>query len=282
VDAQLIGHVIARRAGVPHVTEEQGGAGIHRKWHHALAARMVAPRAARVVAVSESQLPDLHGLGYGQAAVRVIPNAVPSPGARQDRVALRRKLGVGEGDTLALLVSVLRPEKRADVFVEAVARARCRDPRIRGLIAGGGPQLDAIRALAAAAGDGIRALGERADIPELMGAADIVCLSSDVEGLPMTVLEAMASARPVIATDVGGVRDAVLPGRTGLLVERRDVVRFADALVELAANPLRAREMGVEGERVHRERFTIERRVDAYAEMLAELTQEPPTPDHHS
>jgi glycosyltransferase involved in cell wall biosynthesis len=279
IDAQLIGHAVAVRAGAPHVTEEQGGLGIHRKRHHVLAARLFAPRVERVVAVSESQLPDLVKLGYRRSAVRVIPNAVALPQPAREPADVRRELGVAPDDVLALLVSVLRPEKRADVFVEAIARARERDPRIRGVVAGGGPRLDAIRAQASPAGDGVLVLGERSDVPELMGAADVVCLSSDVEGVPMTVLEAMAVGRPVIATDVGGVRDAVVAGQTGVLVPPRDPAAFARALVALAGDPDRARRMAAEGRRRYLEHFTIEERVREYSAMLGELVGHPRSSD---
>ena len=95
------------------------------------------------------------------------------------------------------------------------------------------------------------------------------------EGLPVTVLEAMALERPVIATDVGGVRDAVIPGRTGLLVGQGDVVAFAEALVELAGDTQRARAMGIEGKHRYLEAFTIDRRVEAYVRMLSELLASP-------
>ena len=101
--------------------------------------------------------------------------------------------------------ATLRPEKRAEVFVEAVRRGHAQEPRLRGAIVGGGPQLAHVQSLAAEAPDVVRALGERSDVPDLIEAADVVCLTSSFEGLPMTVLEAMALSRPVVAMRVGGI-----------------------------------------------------------------------------
>ena len=77
---------------------------------------------------------------------------------------MRAELGVDGEDVLALLVATLRPEKRAAAFVEAVRRAQRAEPRLRGVIAGGGPELERVRTLAAATPDVVRALGERSDV----------------------------------------------------------------------------------------------------------------------
>jgi glycosyltransferase involved in cell wall biosynthesis len=268
IDAHVIGTAIARRAGAPIVNVEQGGIGIHRGLHRRLLTKLVAPSTDRVVAVSEAQRPELLDLRYRPAAITVIPNGTAASKPARSRGEMRADLGLADEDVVVLEVATLRPEKRADVFVDAVAEARRRDARIRGLLAGGGPQLEAMRQRAAAAGDAVRVLGERRDVVELMHCADAVCLSSDVEGLPMTLAEAMAASRPVIATAVGGVLEAVVPGRTGWLVPRGDPEAFAEAIVELAGDLDRAEKMGAEGLERYRERFTVEAMVAAYEELL--------------
>ena len=110
-----------------------------------------------------------------------------------------------DDDFLAILVATLRPEKRPDLFVAAIAAATRRDRRIHGLVVGGGPELERTRTLAG--GRRIDAgIGSREAVGELVAAADAVCLTSDVEAAPMSLLEAMALGQPVIATDVGGSR----------------------------------------------------------------------------
>ncbi len=273
VDAQVLGQVIADRAGAAHVTVEQGGVGIPRRRHRALLTRLVAPRADAVVAVSPSQLPDLRGLGYRADAVRVIPNTVPSLRPARSRAEVRAELGLEDDDVVAVLVAGLRPEKRPDLFVDGVSRAHAKDPRLHGLVVGDGELRDAVELQVEQTRGAVRMLGERADVLDLMGAADAVCLASDVEGLPLTVLEAMSVGRPVVATDVGGLRDAVLRGRTGWLVPAGDADGFADALLELAADPGRAREMGEAARRRYVERFAVDAMVESYAQVLTELVR---------
>lgn len=275
VDAQVIGHLVAARAGVPHVTVEHGGAGLPRALHRRLLVRMVAPWVDHVVAVSATQLDELRKLGFRVERSTVIPNGIPEPSPSRPRAALRAALGIAEDDLLALLVARLRPEKRAHLFVEAVCRAHAHEPRLRGVVVGDGPQFDRVRSLAAAAPDGVvRVLGERTDAHDLIAAADVVCLTSAFEGLPITVLEAMALSRPLLATRVGGIPDAITDGRTGKLVPAGDTDAFAEALVELARAPAIRRSMGVAARSVYQNRYTLEATANAYAELLAAVAEQ--------
>ena len=147
-----------------------------------------------------------------------------------------------------LCVSRLEPEKRVDLFVRAVAAARRSEPRVRGFVAGGGRERARVEALAAA-DPGVELLGERADVPALLAGADAFALTSEAEALPISILEAMALARPVLAPDLGGSSDAVVDGETGLLVPPGDAAAIERALLELARDPERARRMGEAGPR---------------------------------
>ena len=275
VDAQVIGHLIAVRAGAPHVTVEHGGPGLPRALHRRLLVRMVAPSVDRAIAVSAAQLDELRQLGFRRDRIMVIPNGIPAPAPARPRAAMRAELEIGDDGVLALLVATLRPEKRADVFVEALRRAHAREPRLRGAIAGGGPQLELVRTLAGAIPGLVHVLGERSDVVDLIDAADIVCLTSDFEGLPMTVLEAMALSRPVAATRVGGIPEAVTDGRTGKLVAPGDPDAFAEALIELAKKPAVRRSMGDAARSTYQERYTLEAMVERYVAVLADLAGGP-------
>jgi glycosyltransferase involved in cell wall biosynthesis len=271
VDAQVIGQLVAARTRAAHVTVEHGGAGLPRAFHRRVLVRAVAPRIDRVVAVSATQLDELQSLGFRAERITVIPNGIPPPQPTRPREAVRAELELAEGDVLALLVATLRPEKRAVAFVRAMRRAHAREPRLRGAIAGGGPWLERVRSLAAEEPDAVRVLGERDDAADLIAAADVVCLTSSFEGLPMTVLEAMALSRPVVATRVGGIPDAVTDGRTGRLVSPGDTDAFADALVELAQAPALRRTMGEAASADYRERFTLDAMTERYGKVLGEL-----------
>jgi glycosyltransferase involved in cell wall biosynthesis len=175
-----------------------------------------------------------------------------------------------EGDGFAALcVSGLRPEKRVDVFIEAVRAARGENEAISGYVAGEGREDARLGALAG--GSGVELLGVRTDARELMRAASVVCLTSEAEALPMSVLEAMALERPVVATNVGGTADAVVDGETGFLAEPGDVEAVSQALAAIAADPARAAAMGAAGRRRQRERFDGEAMVDGYLGALREV-----------
>jgi len=127
-----------------------------------------------------------------------------------------------------------------------VRRAHAADSRVRGVLAGGGSELERVRV--SAGSDGVvQVLGARTDAPDLMGAADAVCLASDAEGVPMAILEAMALGRPVVATDVGGVSEAVESGVTGLLVPPNRPAQLAAAFEQLVFDPELRERLGAAG-----------------------------------
>ena len=115
-------------------------------------------------------------------------------------------------------------------------------------------------------------LGDRSDVADLLGRADVFVLSSTSEGLPISILEAMAAALPVVASSVGGVAEAVDDGQTGLLVPPRDPVRLAAALERLLDDPALRRRLGANGRERIREHFGLEAfqraHVDVYRREL--------------
>jgi glycosyltransferase involved in cell wall biosynthesis len=268
VSAQLVGARIARRAGARHVLNEHmpvraDGRLVPPRPHQRALTRIATRRVDAVIAVSESQVEPLRALGYRN--ITVVSNGVfasdvadvaPSPEFENDGFA-------------ALCVAGLRPEKRVDVFIDAVRAARSENTAIRGYVAGEGREHERLAALA---GDsGVELLGVRTDARELMRAAGAVCLTSEAEALPMSVLEAMALGRPVVATRVGGTSEAVRDGETGFLVEPGDVDGVARALVSLAADPDCAAAMGAAGRRRQREHFSGEAMVDGYLAALEKI-----------
>jgi glycosyltransferase involved in cell wall biosynthesis len=220
------------------------------------------------VAVTRAQIPDLVDLGYRRGRIRVIPNGVSELVVTRTRDLVRRELRFDEHTFVAVLAARISPQKQAHVFVEAVARANAANERIRGLVVGAGPELPRIEALALRTRGVVRPLGERADVIDLLAMADVVCLSSFAEGLPMVLLEAMALAKPVVSTDVGGVQDAVRHEETGLLVPPNDPDQFAEALVRLAENPRLAAAFGRQGKQLQTIRFSTDRMVDDYAQLF--------------
>jgi glycosyltransferase involved in cell wall biosynthesis len=243
INANVVGQLIARRIGAPHVVTEHTpvGPGGHavaatRRFegdgldrfgaptaaHRAWLTRLVAPRVDSVVAVSRSQIPRLLDLGYRPERLSIIHNAVPEMTQTDLPESVRDELGVPIENFLAVLVAALRPEKRIDVFIRAIETASRRDSRITGIVVGDGPESGRLSKLVDD-DRAVRLIGHRSDVANILGAADVVCLSSDAEASPLTVLEAMSVGKPVVATDVGGIHEALVNEETGLLVPARDI-----------------------------------------------------------
>jgi glycosyltransferase involved in cell wall biosynthesis len=271
VSATLVAAAIAHRAGAAHVVNEHtpllaDGELLPLAPRQRLLLRPVARTVDAVIAVARRQVEPLARLGYRRERIEVIPNGIEPPpvAAGAPRLAGEHEFGV-------LCVARLQVEKRVGLFVEAVAAARRRETRLRGFVAGDGDQRERLARLAPSAG--VELLGERSDVPALLAGADAFALSSSAEALPLSILEAMGHGLPVIAPDLGGTSDAVVHGGTGLLVAPGDRAALADALVELAAHPERARELGAAGRVRQRERFGAEAMADAYLQALERVAR---------
>jgi glycosyltransferase involved in cell wall biosynthesis len=271
VAPQLIGARIARRAGAPHVLTEHTPVTVHGELPFSgRLQRALARRAARgvdlAIAVSASQAPPLERLGHRR--IEVVPNGVFENEVRPaaGREATRAALGARDEHFVVVCLAGLRREKRVDLFCAAIGAARREQPHVRGFAAGDGPERAALEPLAAAAG--VELLGDRRDAPDLLAAADAFCLPGEIEALPVSILEAMALARPVVAARVGGVAEAVADGETGFVVPPGDRDATARALATLAADPNRAAAMGKRGRERQLERFSGEQMVEAYAQTF--------------
>jgi glycosyltransferase involved in cell wall biosynthesis len=275
VSAHVVGHMLARRQRAAHVVTEHLGhdpLGLRAlRTHQRLLLRPVRPRADAVVAVAASQRAGLERDGYPPAAIRVIASGVNDDPPVREREAVRAELGLARDAFVAVLVAALRPEKRAAVFVEQVAAAHAAEPSVRGLVVGDGPDAPAVARAARRSRGTVTALGFRADALDLMHAADVVCLTSAVEGLPMSVLEAMSVARPVVATSVGDMPALVENGRSGFLVAPDRPSELAAALTCLARDRARAAALGRAGRALQQRSFSLEAMTSGYAELLVDL-----------
>jgi glycosyltransferase involved in cell wall biosynthesis len=288
ITPQVVGEAIARRAGAVHVFNEHtpltaDGELLAMRPRQRLLTRAVASRVDRVIAVSERQAKPLARLGYRRDRIVTVPNGVFAADVKTtaDRDETRASLGLAADEFAVLCVANLRPEKGVDAFAEAVARARIEGVRsergrseggrrLRGLVAGEGPERQRLERLVAGL-EGVELLGSRGDVPDLIAACDAFALLSEAEALPMSILEAMALGRPVVTTDVGGAAEAVADGETGIVVPPGDRSAAAAALAALAAGPARARAMGERGHTRQRGHFDGEAMVDGYWRALEEV-----------
>ncbi len=156
-------------------------------------------------------------------------------------------------------MAALRPEKNHELFLQAAALVRRELPETRFLVIGDGPRRPALESLArellpAAA---VRFLGTRRDVPELLALVDVVLLTSHDEASPVSILEAMAAGKPVVATRVGSVGQTVLDGRTGYLVPPGSAGELARRTLELLQDAARAAALGRAGRRQVVEHWSI-------------------------
>jgi len=201
--------------------------------------------------------------------LHIVPNGISVPVERSvsQRSAVRKSLGIDADDILALYVGRLVSIKNIESLLRAVALVD--HPGFRLLLAGDGPERDHLQGLALPLGDRVRFLGEREGIDGLLHASDYLILTSRKEGLSNTILEAMVAGRPVIASNVGGNPELVVPDENGLLYPSDDDRALAACMTAMNDAPsLRAR-LGQRGREMACSRFSTESMVEAMEGIYA-------------
>lgn len=265
--AGVLGRLAATLAGVPiriftahgwAFAAHTGAASLLYRW----ADRAVRPLTTVTVCVAEQQR--AAGLAARTCDVGrtvVIPNGVDVEGAPRAELDGRRPLLVSVGR--------LKPPKDALTLVRALARLPAGS--YDALIVGDGPDRrlveEEIRALGLEGQ--VRIAGDRRDVPSLLAGADVFVLSSASEGLPVSVLEAMAAGLPVVASRVGGVPELVVEGETGFLVDPGEPGELADALRHLVSDPPLRRRLGGAGRARAEQRFDVDAFRRAHLELYS-------------
>ena len=261
----------ARLAGRPPVVAFMGLVEAERGFRYRLTYRLFLDW---VLTLSPSMRREILAVGAGIPEDRVVaipygvdPDAYRVPAERA--AAARASLGAGPDDLLVLAVGRLHEQKRYDRLLEAFAAIRARVPPARLAIVGTGSLREELEGRARALGLADRAhwAGFRSDMPEVFAAADLFVLASDDEGLPMVAIEAMASGLPVVATEVGSVRDLVEDGRTGRVVAK-EVAAITEAAADLLLDPAARRAAGEAGRERARQRYGLARCVEETEEFL--------------
>ncbi|HVF76126.1 MAG TPA: glycosyltransferase [Acidimicrobiales bacterium] len=201
-----------------------------------------------------------HGI---RGRYRVVPNAVDLQRfAVVDRREARERLGLGEGPLVAC-IGRLSHQKGQDVLLDAWPAVRAAVSTARLVLVGDGPDREA---LAARAGEGVELVGRQPSVEHWLAAADVVAQPSRYEGLAITVLEAMAAGRSIVATDVEGMAEAI--GGGGAIVRPGDVGALGEALVHRLRDPDLAAAEG----RAGRERAAHSHDLRTWGDRMAELT----------
>jgi glycosyltransferase involved in cell wall biosynthesis len=201
-----------------------------------------------------------------------VDNYRPREGAKARLLA---EVGrTGDAPTIGM-VAQLTDDKGWDVFLETVLLVKRAVPDLAAFVVGGGPRTSEISLSVAhtkLAGT-VFLLGHRSDVQEVLPAFDVVVHTSRREGLPLIVIEAMASGRPVVASDAGGTAELIVPGVTGHVVPVGDSPATADRVIALLGDPSARRRMGIAGRERAVGEFTLDRMVSEYQTLYERMAR---------
>jgi len=268
------GYVSARLARVRHFVHGEHGT-LELRPRSLPIQRWVWSRADRVLSVS-SKLADRMALDFGfpRDRVRVIRNGADlTKFGIIPRSEARKAMGIPDAEFVIGTVGRLVPVKDHETLFSALVQLKSAGIKCLALVAGEGPLRSELerRARALDLESTLRFLGNRDDIYRVLAMLDVFVLSSVSEGLPNTILEAMASGLPVVSTHVGGVEELVENGRTGMLVPSKNAEMLAGAVSTLARDAELRRRMGTQGQQKARAEFGLQRMLDEYERFYLDL-----------
>jgi glycosyltransferase involved in cell wall biosynthesis len=274
-DKMFWGRLAAKLAGVPvicsalHSTGWPDGVGFLN--------RLLTPITDGFISVAEPHCKHLVEIEkFPQERVFMIPNGVDTDRFRPNHALrnwIRKSLGLPHNCGLVGIVAALREEKNHTQFVDAAREVHRQHPNTHFLIVGDGPERGAIesRILENGLAGHVHLLGTRQDTESILAGLDVFCLTSRNEANPVSILEALSCGIPVVAPDVGSIRETVLPQQTGILSEPLCYQSTAAGILQLLDNPRFASTMGLAGRQLVRASWSLESMVDGYEFMLRTL-----------
>ena len=249
--ANTYGTLAGRLARVPVVATVHGRSYYPDRGDRRMAYRMVSRAAAMVAVSQEVKRFVVERTGVSARRVRVVYNGIRAAESvsPEAQASLRAELGIRDEERVVVLVGSLYSVKGHQYLLEAAPSILQACPSTVFLFAGRGEREMALKEQALSLGIDarVRFLGFRQDIPALLRMCDVFVQPSLSEGLSIAILEAMAAAKPVVTTRVGGNPELVVDGETGILVEPADAGGVASAVIRILSNPAEARRLGKNG-----------------------------------
>lgn len=256
---------------------------------HAMLARLVKVQyIAYSEAIKESAIKNLH---LPPESISIIPLG-QDPNKFDARLLpldtttrLKDELGLNGAYPILLNVARLSAVKGQKDLLKVMPQILDRFPRAKLLIAGDGTsqfiqEMASLRNHLSLQGH-VQLLGHRDDIATLLHISDMFVFSSYYEGLPGSVIEAMAAGKPVVAFDIPSIREVVKDGYTGILVRERNIVLFAESIVQLAEHPDIARSMGERAQQIVQEKFDIQQNMKGLEAIFKRMLMHPSGQDEN-
>jgi glycosyltransferase involved in cell wall biosynthesis len=250
-----------------------------------IALRLLSVLCDKVIAIgSDGRRVLASHVGIPERKLVVMRAGVNLAAFRESRGDARKALGISDSSPVVAIIARLFPEKNHKLLLAAFKQVT---RRISGakllpaklLIVGEGVEkqviADEISRLDLAGS--VELMGVRRDVARILAASDLFVLSSDREGLPIAVLEAMAAGRPVVATSVGDLPAIVRDGETGLLVPAKNEARLAEAICLVLSQPELGAEMGLKGRRSVEENYSVESMIARIEELYGQTLARPRT-----
>ena len=277
----FVGRLAASLAEVPIVIHTMHGLAFHERSARSLRLfystleRFAAGQCDRIVSVSEFHRQWAIDLGICKGSkILTIPNGVADTSAAITApLELRSRLGLSREDLMILTMARLVPEKGLEYLIRAAANLRLAAPQCKIVIAGDGPARCRLERLVHELdlSDRVTLLGYRQDVHELLAACDIVALPSLREGLSISLLEAMAASKPIVASRIGSHVEVVSQANIAKLVTPADVTALSDTILDLINDPGMMMELGRSARRLFELRYTEGRMLNAYRELYHHL-----------
>lgn len=221
--------------------------------------------ATKIVAVSEVVRQQFAQQSHVPISkIETIYNGIESEkfNTRQQRDEIRTSLDWKADAPVIIMVAVMRPGKGHELLFQAAPRLREAFPTVQIKLVGDGERREEFMAQAAPLKDHIEFLGQRTDIPDLLGASDVLVLPSWSEALPTVLIEAGAAALPVVATNVGGTPEIVEDGIGGYIIPSGDTTALADRLIDVLRQPDKAAQMGIAAQQRVLKVFSLPRQAE--------------------
>ena len=279
------GTIGARFGGLKRIIFTVHGRRFDTSARHTWEQSILGSMSAAVVCVSSSLRQEMiEKVGISSSKAIVIRNGTPIPAvhtAVRMRQQARRDLRISDSAIVIGSIGRLDPVKNLDLLLEASADVLDRIPNIEIILAGEGPSKEKLlqKAVRLGISDKVHFLGLRKDVPDLLSAIDIYTCTSDREGISLSILEAMAAERAIIATAVGGNLELIYSGKTGLLIDRGDRQALADAITTLAGSTESRKQLGRQAAQAVETNFSVERMLLDYDRLYHSLISAYPNSD---